>query len=132
MTPIVHYGSVLKISTYVFGALSAVAILIDPTIKVALIMSIPGIVTGLSASYIGYLNHLDNKLTHASQQEQKNATEAIGNKVDGKLSRILDASDKKDVKLADQSDQLTVAKVDLSHAEGRREGIESTEPKTGV
>jgi hypothetical protein len=101
-----HHLGLLKVGSWLFGLLvGAVVFAMDPTTKAFLfglcIASIPPTITGLFT--LRKLNRIDVN-------------------VDGRLGKLLNEKDAADAKLADKSAQL-------AHAQGRREGVESKEPK---
>ena len=105
----IHSYAVAKVLVYASVAVGAFFFMLDPTVKVALIVSIPATVTGLVTLILGIVN----------RQQLK----AIKVDVNSNFSRLL--SEK-----ANAQSQLTESQKKLSHAEGRREGVESGEAKT--
>ena len=97
-----------KVATLAFAVLAAAVVALDPTVKVAIIAAIPGTITGLITVILGIINH-------RTQQEMRVS-------VDGNFKRMLDERALQTVELKDQSDKL-------SHAQGRREGIEFDQNK---
>jgi hypothetical protein len=103
----------LKIATIAFSAMAAAAVALDPTVKVAIIMSVPATITGLGTLALGFLNRLDQKKSLVNQAEMKDS-------MDGHFGKLLAEKAAQGAELVDKTDKL-------AHAEGRREGIESTE-----
>ena len=101
------YGA-CRMATWILGGLAAIVLAMDPTVKVAIIVAIPSAITGIGTLVLGILNR--NKLGDVAVL------------VDGKLSRLLEEKDRQGVELSDKSDQL-------SHAQGRREGVEASDKK---
>lgn len=90
-----HYGA-WKLATAVSGVVSAFVFALDPTVQVALIAATPPTIIGLITLWM---------------------QRSLKVEVDGKLSRLLD--ERRDVGL-----ELKDKSAALSHAEGRREGVE--------
>lgn len=92
---------------------------LDPTVKVAIIVAIPSAITGIGTLVLGWLNRKESKrqfdVLHGNMT-------IIKENVNGALTKL---RAEKDI----QATQLIDAKVDLSYAEGRREGIEAKEKK---
>jgi hypothetical protein len=113
MTP-THYG-VWKMATWVLSGIGAAIVVMDPTVKVALIVAVPLAVANCGTLLLGFLNRSDVKTSLANQEKMKAS-------MDGHFSKLLAERAQQGVELVDKTDKL-------SHAEGRREGIESTEGK---
>ncbi len=78
----------------------------EPTVEVAFIAAVPGTIAAIGVIILGIWN--------ARKLKQ------IDHNVNGKLTRLLDEKVTDRANLAEKSEKL-------SHAEGRREGIESKE-----
>jgi hypothetical protein len=100
----IHYYGALKITTVILSVAAAAIIALDPTIKVALIVATPGTITGILTFTLGILGRRDAR-------ELKMGQENMQSSVDGKLSQLIET------------------KEQLSHAQGRREGVEAAEVK---
>lgn len=110
-----HFIVTLKIATYVGGLVGAVIWAVDPTIKVALIVSIPSMITGCGTLLLAFLNRSDAKKSLVAQ-------DSIRLSVDGINSRLED-------KLAAKNIQLSAKTEEAARAAGRREGSEEERGK---
>ena len=106
---IVHHLSVLKTVAWVTGIIGAVVVALDPSVKVALIASIAPTIASMGALILGILN--------------RNQLKVIKVDVNTNFQKLL--QDKKN-----QDKEMAGKTIQLAHAEGRREGVESKEPKT--
>jgi hypothetical protein len=100
----IHFYGALKITTVIFGIIGAAIFAADPTIRVALIVATPGTITGILTFTLGLLNRRDARALKVGQENMQKS-------VDGKLDKYIET------------------KEQLSHAQGRREGVEATEEK---
>jgi|ERR1017187_4906947 hypothetical protein len=118
-----HHFLTFKVIALASGVLTAGATMIavlDPAafkvaIIVACIAAVPGIFTAVCVLVLGLAQLKHSKKLLANQNEMKIS-------VDGNLSKIIANSERRAVELDDTSSKL-------SHAEGRREGVEATETK---
>ena len=101
-----HHLGILKTVTWVLGAAAVAIVAMDPTIKVALIVSAPPTLTGILAFILGLMNRKELKVIKVD--------------VNTNFQKLLREKEEQNKEMAAKSDQL-------SHAQGRREGIESTE-----
>lgn len=97
-----------KVATLAFTVMAAAVVSLDPTVKVAIIAAIPGTITGLITVILGIINHRTQQAMRVS--------------IDGNFTRMLDERAAQSAQLEDKSDKL-------SHAQGRREGIEFDQNK---
>ncbi len=111
---IAHYAA-LKTATWVFGLVGAAIFVMEPTVKVALIVALPLTITSVGNFILGVLNR-------AGQKRSQAQGERIQESVDGNFSKLWE-------KQQSQSEKLHISEGKLSHAEGRREGVEATEDK---
>lgn len=119
----------VKIVAILSATATAVVLALDPSVQVALIMGVASIASTGGVLLMGILLRKDNRdkmkrdeALLANQLEMKNS-------VDGALTKILDDKAKQSQQILEQADNLVDTKQKLSHAEGRREGIEVTEQK---
>jgi uncharacterized membrane protein (Fun14 family) len=102
-----HYG-VLKVTTWALGVIAVAAIALDPTVKVALIVSIPPTITGILAFVLGLMN--------------RKQLQTIKVDVNTNFQKLLQDKISQDKVITEQTQKL-------AHAEGRREGVESKDAK---
>jgi hypothetical protein len=119
-----HYYSVLKVSALVSSVASAVSFTVvaeaqdlsNNAVKIALIAAISSlliaVVTGGTSIILLFMNRKDARASLANQQQMKES-------MDGHFTKLLEKSAKQGDELVDKTDKL-------AHAEGRREGVEST------
>lgn len=100
-----------KIASISAALIGAVFFTIDPTVKVAIIIAIPQVVVGLGTLVLGFVNRQATRELHQT-------TAQLEVRVDGRLTELLSAREK----------QAEVQSA-LSHAEGRREGLELDQAK---
>lgn len=98
--PLPHY-SALKAVAVAIGVVAAAIYATDPTVKVAIIAAT---IAAIPPTIVGILNFFLGRANRKNIQQ-------INVSVDGKLDRFMETAQK------------------LSHAEGRREGVEATEDK---
>ena len=110
-----HYIAGLKIVAYAGGIVGAIIWALDPTIKVALIVSVPATIASVGTLILGFLNRSDAKRSLANQDLMKRS-------VDGINTRLEDKNRDLGVRLADKSEEA-------AHAAGRREGSEAERGK---
>ena len=120
MTHLPHL-SMLKIAAVIL-AVNAVTAVMDPTVKVALIVAVPSLITGVGTLALGFLTRRDNKEMRAKQDNMQEDQSRLQTSMDGHFTKILNERTAIGEKLTDKTDKL-------AHAEGRREGIEVAEDK---
>ena len=116
---IAHYGAAKLILLGVYGVAAAAIVVINPTVEVALIVAVPGIITGMGTICLALLNRRDAR---KDASEMKAIQSKMQTSIDGHFTKLLDQKQIISEQLVEKTDKL-------SHAEGRREGIESTEEK---
>jgi hypothetical protein len=107
-----HHIAAWKVASAVAVAISATVIVMEPTVKVALIMGVSAIVTMIAGKL------MERWFPPKILQKIATSQNEIKVSVDGNFKRMLDDKEKQD-KLIAQSDK------DLARAEGHREGSES-------
>jgi membrane protein implicated in regulation of membrane protease activity len=105
-----HYGA-WKLATWILSGLAAVIVAMDPTMKVAIVTAIPATLTLLFTILTWFMGR--KSLVNQSQMKES---------IDGHFTKLMEEKTQQGVELVEKTDKL-------SHAEGRREGIESTESK---
>jgi hypothetical protein len=95
------------------SVLAAVVVVMDPTVKVALIVVVGQLIIGIPTLILGFLN--------------RKGLREIKVDVNSNFTRMMNQRDVQEEKLIMQAGQLGFKTEQLAHAEGRREGIESTE-----
>jgi hypothetical protein len=119
------------------GALATVAVVMEPSVKVALIVGTP-VMCGVIATFVmGVLTRKDAK--EAREEARRDAKEAreearkVAEESRAKLLKIGEGVDGlasgREKKIDEQGAQLIIAEKELSHSEGRREGSESEREK---
>jgi hypothetical protein len=122
-----HYGT-FKLAA-VLTALGIVVVTINPTVTVAMIMSIPG----TAAAILGFMQRRDANRYAREQREDTNrlreeqtalhaTTAAIAKSVDGMNTALRTKADEQAVQLIDTSKQL-------AHQQGVKEGSDSEREK---
>jgi hypothetical protein len=103
-----HHIGAAKIVALVSAAIGAVILALDPTVKVALIVSIAPTVASVWAVVLGIMNRDQLKVIKVD--------------VNTNFQKLLREKE-------DQNKEMAQKTTDLAHAQGRREGIESRETK---
>jgi hypothetical protein len=101
----------LKITTVMFFTIAAAIVAMDPTVKVAMIVATPGMITGIGTIILALMNR------KTQQEGLKIQIETKAN-VDGNFSKLWEEKDRQVAQLKETQDKL-------SHAEGYRAGSES-------
>ena len=109
---IVTHFTALK-GLMIYGAIGLAVILANPTVEVALIVAIPGMITGMGTILLALLARRDARELGVSQAKMQTS-------IDGHFSKLLDEKQKQAEQLVDKTDRL-------AHAEGRREGMEAAD-----
>lgn len=104
--------SAMKVAATVTAVAAATIFALDPTVQVAIIVSVPTTVVTL---VLGLMNHYELK-------KHRDELHVIKVEMNGNMSRILDEK-------AIQGVSLTEKTTALAHAEGRREGTEAAEQR---
>jgi hypothetical protein len=99
-------------------AIAAAAVVIDPTVKVAIIAGVALVLANLPTFILGMLQRKDSRQIKASQSD-------MADSVNGHFTRLLNKQDADAASLAAKSEEL-------ARATGRREGVEATEQKPGT
>src|ERR1035437_3763563 len=100
-----------KVATVVFTLIGAAIVAMDPTVKVAIIVAAPSMLTGIGTIILGFMNRTKLQDVHESAVRMES-------NVDGKLSKLLEVKQ-----------QLSDTKETLAHAEGHREATDEIQDK---
>src|ERR1022692_2647052 len=79
---IAHYGAA-KLALVLYGAVAFAVIASDPSVRVALIVAVPGMITGIGTIILALLNRKDAREIRTSQSEMKTS-------IDGHFTKLLD------------------------------------------
>ena len=140
---IFHYSLVgaLKIATVTFSLIGAAIVVLDPSVKLALIAGGPGMATGIGLIIVKIIDHRENRrqfnegvrqfnILHEGQTLIAAGNTQIAKSVDGIHTKMALEQSERTAQLIATKDQLTDTAQQLSHEHGRREGREAAEAKS--
>jgi len=106
-----HHYAGLKIASWIATGLGALYLILDPTVKVAIIVAIPGTITAI----LSVVTHFQLR--------------AIKTDVNSNLTRMANEKQVKTDQLAAQGKELSIAQEKLAHAEGVKQGSDTERSK---
>ena len=113
------------------GALlvAGAALAMDPTIKVALIMSGPVTLIGIGTLTLGFLTRRDSKRMQDKQDKMQSDQAKLKDSMNGHFDKLMTEREQVGKELGIAKDQLINTAKDLAHAEGVKEGSDSERSK---